>query len=114
MEILHYSGSVYDDERDMVVENEFEPGFQLLYVEVDWSQHCNRYLTVSCYGSKSVQFSELQFEPSQTKQIIDNIFNGFLRVVFEILPGQSKLIQLQSIDPTKGYSFKQYISSIFK
>ncbi|CAD8119973.1 unnamed protein product [Paramecium sonneborni] len=79
-EILNYSGSVYDVERDMVVENEFEPGFYLLNVEVDWSQNYNRYLAVSCYVSKSVQFSELQFESGQRKQIIDNIFKSICQM----------------------------------
>ncbi|CAD8113581.1 unnamed protein product [Paramecium sonneborni] len=78
-EVLHYSGSAFDNERDIVVEKEFQPGFYALYVEVDWSQNYDRYLAVSCYGSKSVQFSELQFPPGQGKQTIDKIFDGFLR-----------------------------------
>ncbi|CAD8190588.1 unnamed protein product [Paramecium pentaurelia] len=78
-EVLHYSGSAFENERDIVVEKVFEPGYYALYVEVDWTQNYDRYLAVSCYGSKSVQFSELEFTAGQEKLIIDNIFDGFLR-----------------------------------
>ncbi|CAD8122197.1 unnamed protein product [Paramecium sonneborni] len=78
-EVLYYSGSAFDNERDIIVEKVFEPGFYSLYVEVDWEQNYDRYLAVSCYGSKSVQFSELQFTAGQEKQTINKIFDGFLR-----------------------------------
>ncbi|CAD8199562.1 unnamed protein product [Paramecium octaurelia] len=78
-EVLHYSGSAFDNERDIVVEKIFEPGYYALYVEVDWAQNYDRYLAISSYGSKSVQFTELEFPAGQEKHSIDNIFNGFLR-----------------------------------
>ncbi|CAD8129503.1 unnamed protein product [Paramecium sonneborni] len=34
-EILYYSGSAFDIERDVVVEKLLEPGYYSLYVEVD-------------------------------------------------------------------------------
>lgn len=36
-EVLHYSGAAFDNERDIVVEKEFVPGYYALYIEVDWS-----------------------------------------------------------------------------
>ncbi|CAD8129867.1 unnamed protein product [Paramecium sonneborni] len=78
-EVLYYSGSAFDNQRDIVVEKEFEPGYYALFVEVDWEQNYDRYLAIFCYGSKSVQFSELQFPAGQEKQTINKIFDGFLR-----------------------------------
>jgi calpain-15 len=60
-EVLQYSGCAFDNERDIVVEKEFAAGDYAIYVEVDWNAGVNdKYLAVSCYGEKSVQFSELQ------------------------------------------------------
>ncbi|CAD8194518.1 unnamed protein product [Paramecium octaurelia] len=78
-EVLHYSGCAFDNERDIVVEKLFEPGYYALYIEVDWAQNYDRYLAISCYGSNSVQFSELQFQSGQEKLAISTIFDGFLR-----------------------------------
>lgn len=36
-EVLHYSGCAFDNERDIVVEKTFEPGYYALYIEVDWA-----------------------------------------------------------------------------
>ncbi|CAD8204000.1 unnamed protein product [Paramecium pentaurelia] len=62
----------------LFVEKIFEPGYQTLYVEVEWGQNYDRYLAFSSYGSNLVQFSQLQFLFGQEEIAIKTILDGLL------------------------------------
>jgi hypothetical protein len=55
-EVHTFTGHTIDNEREIIVEGDFEEGNYALYVEMDWNTDFVRDIVLSCYGEVAVVF----------------------------------------------------------
>jgi hypothetical protein len=66
--ISSYQGDTMDNDRELVIESDYDVGDYAIYVEMDWCQNMSRDIVLSCYGEFAVTFSET--ETSEGKNLL--------------------------------------------
>ncbi|KAM3147402.1 hypothetical protein pb186bvf_000653 [Paramecium bursaria] len=109
--IGHNSSQYVGDYRDISIEGSFDPGYYLIFIEVDWRQQYDHFLSVSFYGESQVQFYEQQFQKKDYQKLMDQIvIQHSQQVEQDVLVRDDDELTIMECPRFGGYSYSIIIN----